>query len=370
MSTTGGAPPGDVTVAAPATPSPPRPRAPSAVVLLAVLAIGYTLWVAQGLLLPVLLAMFFALVGNPIIRLLRRLYVPRFVGALLVLFVGIYGAYALGRELFEPATEWIAEAPRELRQLGEKLQDLTRPVKAANEAAEDIARAAGGEDGAQPVEVVRTETDDPYAALMTTPKVIVAVLTVLLLTFFFMVYGGRIQRNAIALLPSRQQKKVTVEILQSIELEISRYVLTISVINAIVGVVFGLLMFFVMDVPVDEALLWGTMAALLNFAPYVGPLIGMLTMLGVGFLGYDELWQSLLPAAMYLGLHTLEGQLITPIILGARMALSPLVLILALMVFGWLWGLIGLLLAVPLLVCFKLVLSRIEGGEGWAKLLE
>ena len=356
--------------AAPPAAVTPRPRSSTAAVVLAVLAIGYTLWAAQALILPVLLAMFFALVGNPVIRLLRRMYVPRFAGALLVLFVGIYGAYALGRELFEPATEWIAEAPRELSRLGDKLEELTRPVKQANEAAEDIARVAGGEDGAQPVEVVRTEADDPYAALMTTPKVIVAVGTVLLLTFFFMVYGGRIQRNAIALLPSRQQKKVTVDILQTIELEISRYVLTISVINAVVGVVFGALMFFVMDVPLDEALLWGTMVALLNFAPYVGALIGILTMLMVGFLAYDELWLSLLPAAMYLVLHTVEGQFITPIILGARMALSPLILILALMVFGWLWGIVGLLLAVPLLVCFKLVLSRIEGGEGWAKLLE
>lgn len=355
---------------APGPPPPSRPRASLPMVVLAVLAVGYTLWAAQALLLPVLLAMFFALVGNPIIRLLRRMYVPRFVGALFVLFVGMYGTYVLVSKLAEPAIEWMAEAPRELRQLSPKLQELTRPVKEANEAAEDIARAAGGEEQARPVEVVRTEVDDPYAMLMATPKAIVAVLTVLLLTFFFMVYGGRIQRNAIALLPSRQQKKVTVDILQSMELEISRYVLTISVINVVVGVVFALLMTFVMKMPLDEALLWGTMAALLNFAPYVGPLIGMLVMLMVGFVGYDELWQQLLPGAMYLGLHTLEGQFITPIVLGARMALSPLILILALMVFGWLWGIIGLLLAVPLLVCFKLVLSRIEGGEGWAKLLE
>lgn len=376
------APQGDVAGAAGATPAPPvpaspasgtpppRPRAPAAIVLLAVLAVGYTLWAAQALILPVLLAMFFALVGNPVLRLLRRLYIPRFVGAAMLLSLGLYGTYVLGRELFEPATEWLAEAPRELRQLGEKLEDFTRPVKQANEAAEDIARAAGGEDGAQPIEVVRTEANDPYATLMTTPKVIVAVLTVLLLTFFFMVYGGRMQRNAIALLPSRQQKKVTVDILHSIELEISRYVLTISVINAVVGMVFAALLFFVMDMPLDEALLFGTMAALLNFAPYVGALIGILTMLMVGFLAYEELWQALLPAALYLGLHTIEGQFVTPIILGARMALSPLILILALMVFGWLWGIVGLLLAVPLLVCFKLVLSRIEGGEGWAKLLE
>src|SRR3546814_18954729 len=90
----------------------------------------------------------------------------------------------------------------------------------------------------------------------------------------------------------------------------------------------------------------------------------------MGFITYDEIGPSLLPAAIYLGLHTLEGQILTPVVLGRRMALSPLILILALMVFGWLWGIIGLLLAVPLLVCVKLVLVKIEGMEGWARLLE
>ena len=77
-----------------------------------------------------------------------------------------------------------------------------------------------------------------------------------------------------------------------------------------------------------------------------------------------------MPAGIYLGLHTLEGQILTPIVLGRQMRLSPLVLILALMLFGWLWGIVGLLLAVPLLVCVKIVLGRIEGLEGWATLLE
>jgi predicted PurR-regulated permease PerM len=99
-------------------------------------------------------------------------------------------------------------------------------------------------------------------------------------------------------------------------------------------------------------------------------LIGVIAMLLVGFITFDDPLHSLAPAGAYLLLHTLEGQIITPIILGRRMALSPLVLILALMVFGWAWGIIGLLLAVPLLVCVKLVLARVEGMEGWARLLE
>ncbi len=352
------------------TPAPaaPRPRASTALLVLATLAVGYTLWAAQDLLLPILLGMFFALVGNPIIRLLRRLYVPRSVAALLVVVGGIAGTVALGSQLVVPASDWFRDVPKELRELAPKLRQLTKPVQDANQAAENIARAAGGESGKK-VQVVRTQVDDPYKALTATPRMLASVLAVVLLTLFFMVYGENLQRNVIALLPGRQQKKFTVDLLQSIEHEISRYVLTISVINALVGLVYAAIL-YALDVPLPEALLWGTVVAVLNFAPYVGPLIGMALMLLVGFVTYKDPWLSVLPALIFLGLHTLEGQIVTPIVLGKRMALSPLILILALMLFGWLWGIVGLLLAVPLLVCVKLVLARVEGMEGWARLLE
>ena len=351
--------------------SPPtttRPRASLAVLVLACLAAGAALWAAQGLILPVLLAMFFALVGNPIIRTLQKLLVPRFIGALLVLFGGLTGAFWLGGQLVEPASEWVRQAPREMRQLAPKLREMTKPMQAANQAAQNIARAAGGESTSRPVQVVKTEVDDPYKVLASAPRLVAGVLAVVLLTFFFMVYGDSLQRNALALLPNRQQKRLTTEILQSIEREISRYVLTISVINAVVGLVFAAAL-YLLKVPLPEALLWGTMAAILNFAPYVGPLIGIIVMLLMGFVAFDD-WHALVPAGIYLVLHTLEGQILTPIVLGRQMRLSPLILILALMVFGWLWGIVGLLLAVPLLVCVKLVLGRIEGLDGWAKLLE
>ncbi|MEL1265512.1 AI-2E family transporter [Pseudoxanthomonas putridarboris] len=350
------------------TASPPRPRASVPLLVLATLAVGYTLWAAQDVLLPVLLAMFFALVGNPIIRLLRRLYVPRFLAALIVLLGGMTAAGLLAQQMLPSAMEWAREAPRELRQLAPKLRQLTKPMQDANQAAENFARAAGGQTGRQP-QVVRTAQDDPYRMLIATPRLLASLLAVVLLTFFFMVYGENLQRNAIALLPGRQKRKFTVGILHSIEREVSRYVLTISLINTVVGLVFAGAL-YLLELPLPEALLWGTVVALLNFAPYVGPLIGMVAMLLVGFITFDDPWRSLLPAAAYLVLHTIEGQIVTPIVLGRRMALSPLVLILALMLFGWLWGIIGLLLAVPLLVCVKLVLARVEGMEGWARLLE
>ena len=347
-------------------PLAPRPRASTATLVLATIAVGMVLWLAQGVILPVLLSMFFALIGNPIIRVLQRVWIPRFIGALLVLAGGLLLAGALGNQLIEPAGEWVRQAPTELKELAPKLRAMVKPVQEANKAAENLARAAGGE--SKPVQVVRTEANEPYKLLATTPRLIASVLAVVLLTLFFMVYGESLQRNAIALLHSRQQKKLTVEILQSIEAELSRYVLTISLINAVVGLVFAIAL-ILLGFPLPEALLWGTMATLLNFAPYVGPLVGMAVMLLIGMTAFDGV-QALVPTGIYLALHTLEGQLITPIVLGRRMRVSPLVLILVLMVFGALWGIIGLLLAVPLLVCVKLVLERIEGMEGWARLLE
>ncbi|GAA4854821.1 AI-2E family transporter [Luteimonas vadosa] len=367
-------PPGASQTGAPTTESTngngaPRPRATAAALVLATLAVGFTLWAAQALILPVLLAVFFAMVGNPILRLLQRLYVPRFLAAMLVVFGGLAVAGMLGSQLARPAAQWMEQAPRQMRQVSNQLRDLAKPVQRANEAAETIARAAGGETGTRP-QVVKTQVDDPYGVVTRGPKVVAAVFAVVLLTFFFMVFGEKLQRSAIALLPTRQRQKITVGILQSIEHEISRYVFTITLINIVVGLIFAALLHLVVDVDLQEALLWGTMVALLNYAPYVGPAIGILLMLVVGFVTWNEIGPSLVPAGMYLGLNIIEGQLLTPIILGQRMALSPLVIILALMLFGWLWGIVGLLLAVPLLVCVKLVLAKLEGMEGWARLLE
>jgi predicted PurR-regulated permease PerM len=147
-------------------------------------------------------------------------------------------------------------------------------------------------------------------------------------------------------------------------------VLTITTINLLLGAAYATALFLLLDMPLGDVLLWGTMVALLNFAPYVGPLIGFVVMGLVGLIEYDQTWMALAPVGIYLVLQVLEGNFITPIVVGSRMSVSPLVLLLALAVFGWMWGMVGLLLAVPLLVCFKIVLERVDGGEGWAKLLE
>ena len=150
-------------------PRPPRRRASTAVIVLAVLAVGYTMWAAQEVLLPILLAMFFALIGNPIIRTLRRAYIPTVLAALLLVVGGIAATGALAYQLIEPAAEWVRQAPRAMGEIVPKLRELTKPVDDASDAAENIARVASGEDKGPPVQVVRTQVDDPYAALTATP---------------------------------------------------------------------------------------------------------------------------------------------------------------------------------------------------------
>jgi len=345
-----------------------RPRASTATVVLATFVTLFALWATRDVLIPLLLAMFFALIGNPIIRALRRLYIPRFLGGLLVLGAGLAGTGMLVNQLVEPATTWVHEAPAELRDLAPRLRALLRPMQEANKAAQSLAQAASS-GSSKPVQVITTETNDPWSAFLTTPRWIASVLAVILLTYFFMVYGESFQKKAIAMLPSRQQKRVTADILMAIELEVSRYVLTITLINFIVGTLLALILFAI-GLPLQQALLWGTLAAILNFAPYVGPMIGVGVMLLMGFVTFHGVFASLLPAMVYLGLHVLEGEIVTPIVLGRRMAISPLILILALMVCSWLWGMAGLLLAVPMMVCVKIVLSKIDGLTPWANLLE
>lgn len=348
----------------------PRPRASTAVLILTILALGWTLWSMQSVILPILLALFFALIGNPIIRLLQRLYLPRAVAAILVLFGGLAIAVMLGQQLAGPIASQLQDMPRQMRSLEPKLRAMTKPMRAANQMAEDIARSAGGTHTHKPPQVIHTEANDPYRALTATPKLAAQILAIVLLTLFFMIFGQTLQKRAIELLPGRHHKRITIDILQSIEREMSRYVLTISMINVGLGLVVAMALHGLIGLALPDALLWGTLTAVLNFAPYVGPAIGLVAMLVLGLTMENTIGSALLPAAIYLALQTLEGQIITPLILGRRLALSPLILMLALMLFSFLWGILGLLLAVPMLVCIKIVLSKIEGFEGWARLLE
>ena len=352
----------------PAEEAPPPYRAP--VRLIALIVSLAACWLASGLLIPVMLAMLLALLANPLVTRLRRLWIPRWLGALFVVVGGLVLSVWLASLLIGPAADWVKQAPSELRQLAPKLKKITRQVEQANKAAASIVSAAGA--STAPAVVAPEDKPKPlnlWTLISEAPRVLASVLAVALLAFFFLVYGQELQRQAIARLPRDTHKQVTVEILKRIEADLSRYVLTISVINTALGAVLTGALYW-LGIDIQDALLWGTLAALLNFVPYVGPLSGVALLAMVGVVAFDQPVRMIIPPALYLALHVTESQIVTPIVLGRSMSLSPLVMLLWLMLWGFLWGVAGLLLAVPMLASIKIVAESVPGWQPWAKLIE
>lgn len=341
-----------------------------AVRLIAVILTLAACWLARDLLVPVMLAMLLALLGNPIVTRLTRLWIPRWVGSLMVVIGGLVLAVWLTGLLVTPATEWMKQAPTELRELAPKLKQLTRQVEKANKAAASIVTATGATaPTTAEVNAEKPRAPNLWTLISGAPRMLASVLAVVLLAYFFLVYGEGLQRHAIARLPGIAQKQLTVDILRTIETDVSRYVLTISLINIALGLLLTAGLFW-MGLDLGDALLWGTLAALFNFVPYVGPLSGVIVLGLVGVVAFDTPSEMALPPALYLLLHVLESQFLTPVILGRRMSISPLVLLLWLMLWGFLWGIPGLLLAVPMLASLKIIAERVEGWRGWARLIE
>jgi predicted PurR-regulated permease PerM len=355
-------------------PAPPEDAPASGLGAVRLIALIFGLaacWLARDLLVPIMLAMLLALLANPLVTRLNKMWVPRWLGALTVVLGALTLSVWLASLLVVPATDWVKQAPTELRQLAPKLKSLTRQVEQANKAAASIVKAAGG---STPASTAAADAEKPrppnlWTLISGAPRALASVLAVVLLAYFFLVYGEGLQRHAIARLPDAERKLVTIDILRTIESDLSRYVMTISAINVGLGLILtgGL---FWLGLDLSDALLWGTVAALLNFVPYVGPLSGVLLLALVGVVAFNSPAQMLVPPALYLGLHVMESQFITPIILGRRMAISPLVMLLWLMLWGFLWGIAGLLLAVPMLASLKIVAERVERWHGFAKVIE
>lgn len=330
-------------------------------------------WAARELIVPVLLALFLALIANLFVTRMRKFRIPRWIGGFLVVFGGVAIALTLASQLIAPATDWITRAPEELRQVAPKLKSMVKKVDEANKAAASIVSAAGagqtGSTRSAPVVADQPKPLNLWRPILATPRILAVIGAVILLSYFFVVYGVDLLRHSVSLLSERRQKSLSVDILRDIESELSRYVLTITTINTVLACLLALALWGI-GFKLGDALFWGAVGGMLNFAPYVGPLIGVVMLGMVGVVAYEQPVQMLLPAAVYLALQLIETELITPIILGKTLRISPLIVLLWLLFCGWLWDIAGILLAVPMLVCFKIVAGRVESLKGWAKVIE
>jgi len=157
-------------------------------------------------------------------------------------------------------------------------------------------------------------------------------------------------------MPTLHDKKRAVEISHEIQENISKYLFSVSLISIGLGAVVGAGL-YLMGVP--NAAMWGMLVAVLNFVPYFGPVAGITLLATVGLLTFDTLWTAFLPPAWYLLLHLLEANVITPLLLGRRFTLNPVVIFVSLIFWTWLWGVPGALLSVPILVSVKVICDHV-----------
>ncbi|GAB2573443.1 AI-2E family transporter [Dyella jejuensis] len=332
---------------------------------LLILALLYTVTLVKALVIPLVLAAFIGLALNPIVSRAKRHHIPRWLGAsvlMTTLLAGIGAGIAL---LAQPALIWLHSAPSQIRSFIPKLEHFTRPLEAAGRATQTLVNGHPARlDNAQnPGDVAISAWD----VLANAPKALAAVLTVLLLVFFFLIYGDLILRRLVEIAPNFGYKRHAVSIVRGIQTEVSRYILTTVVINATLGAITAG-MLYLLHMP--DPLLWGTIAMFANFIPYVGAIVTTTTLLFVGLIHFEALPQALLPAFCFACVTAVEGNLITPMILGRRMRVSPIAILIWLLIWGWLWGVPGALLAVPMLTSTKLIAERVRGWEWFARMVQ
>jgi predicted PurR-regulated permease PerM len=322
------------------------------------LAAFYTLYFARSFFLPIVLALLLNFLLSPIVRALKKLRIPEGLGAALVIF-SLLGLLGFGLfQLAVPAYGWIGQAPQSLRRIEGRIRDLKRPVQTVSKATEQmekITQVSAGSGSAPKVQMT-TESLGGKILNRATELASGAVVTVILL-FFLLASGDLFLRKLIKVLPSVEDKARATAIARQLETEISRYLGTITLINCILGLaVWGVMSLLGVPTP----LLWGVVAAFATYIPYLGA-IAMITVLAmVGLLTFPDLPHALLPAGAFFALSLLEAYLLTPLILGRRLTLNPVVIFLALTFWGWMWGITGAILAVPIMMVFKILCEHSE----------
>jgi predicted PurR-regulated permease PerM len=345
----------------------PLPSDPKVIFLggLFTLALLAAVSVAAEIVLPLVLAVVLKLLLQPAMRLLERWHVPRILAALLLILAVFGTIVALGTAIAGPASTWAAKLPEGIPRLQERLSFLQAPINTLQrflQQVEDYGQPSGGPAAAAP----------GGALLMTrlfagTRDFASGFFTTILFLIFLLVFGDTFLRRLVEILPSFSNKRQAVDISQQIESDISAYLVTITLMNAAVGVATAVVMWLT---GIGDPVLWGAVAFLLNFVPILGPIFGVVIFLLAGLLTIDTLWQAFLPAGLYLGIHLMEGETITPMLLARRFTLNPVIVIISLVFWFWMWGAPGAILSVPMLAITKIICDRIRPLTAFGHFLE
>ena len=323
-----------------------------------ILAVFYTMYFMRAMLLPLVLALLLSYLLAPLVRALGRLRIrpPFAAGIVLLSLVGgiVYGVSFLS----EPAAGWLEKAPYSLHQLQQKLLPLKKPIERVAQATGEIDKLTSPEQPpAQTQAVVMKRSAFAEAFFTQTPEFVASFVVMFILLYFLLAYDGVFLTKIIKIMPRLGDKKRAVSIMREIETQISRYLLTITAINICLGIAVGTTVHFL---GLRNPIMWGVMVAILNFVPYLGALTGIICMTLGAVLSFDSLGYAMIFPASYMLIAILEGNFITPWVLGRSLTLNPVLILISLAFWGWMWGISGMILAVPILATFKIFCDHIE----------
>ncbi len=329
-----------------------------------ILAVFYTIYFMRSILLPIVLALLLSYLLRPIVRALAQLKIPLPVGAAFIL-IGFLALVGSGiSALATPTVEWLEKAPAGLAELQYKLLPLKKSVAQVTQASGEIEKLAATNAETKTVEVKRHPISEMF--FMRTPEFIASAVLLTILLYFLLVYDQVFIAKLVKLLPTLSDKKTAVAIAQDIESQVSRYLFTITAINSCLGLAVGTAVGLL---GLRNPVMWGVMVALLNFVPYLGALTGIICMTIGAALSFDSLGYALIFPVVYLAFGVLEGSFITPGVMGRSLTLNPVIILLSLTFWGWMWGIVGIILAVPILAAFKIFCAHIKPMEPLAEFL-
>ena len=346
----------------------PLPSDPKVIFLggLFTLALLATAYVASDIALPLVFAIVLNLLLQPALRILVRLRVPRILAALLLILALLGTIVGLGTAISGPARTWAAKLPEGIPRLQERLSFMREPIDTLQQFLQQLEDF--GETGPSPNAAVAARGPTLLTKLFAgTRNFAAGFFTTVLFLFFLLVSGSIFLHRLVEILPRFRNKRQIVEISQQIEDDISAYLITITIMNAAIGFAMALVMWFT---GVGDPILWGTVAFLLNYVPILGTALGVVIFLLAGLLSIDTLWLALLPAGLYVGLHLIEGETVTPMLLAKRFTLNPVLVVISLVFWFWMWGIPGGILSVPMLAITKIICDRVRPLAAFGHFLE
>src|SRR5579872_414408 len=338
--------------------NPDQPADPKTVFLGGLLALAAlaACYGAAEIILPIILAFVLNLVFRPVLRALENLYVPRILAALIIilLFAGLVAL--IGYFVIGSLAQLVPQVPQILPKIQEKLRIVNQPIHSLQQALQHLQHVAPGSDGGQQQVAVQS-TSMSETLIYGLREFGGGAFEMVLVLFFLLIAGDRFLRKLVEILPRFQDKRQAVDISQQIEHDISIYLATITVMNTLVGIATGAMTWLV---GLGDPLFWGTIAFLLNYVPVLGPTAGVIMFAVVGLVTMPTLWSAALPPSLYLLIHICEGETVTPMILAGRFTLNPVVVMISLIIWYWMWGVAGAILSTPLLAIVKIVCDRVD----------